>query len=170
MGTKQIDGDGKRDRLYEYADYIVKAKLDGGAKGLLWFYAYHYNWKLNRRSFWTEEKICAHTSMAPSTYQSRRKYLEELGWIDCVKVGLKQPLLVKPTVGNDDPEYETKHWAKWHPSNIQGVSLEALAVLSDEALLLESERLLALEEATNESVIDPEWDVPEEIQSGSDEC
>jgi len=165
MGSKPEEGEGKRDRLYEYADCIVKAKLDGGSKGLLWFYAYHYNWKQNRRSFWTEERICAHTSMAPSTYQTRRKYLEELGWIHCVKVGLKQPLLVKPTVGRDDPEYEKKHWAKWHPTNMKDVSLEELASLSDENLLAEAERLLSLEEAINESVIDPDWDAQDGNQS-----
>jgi len=124
----------KRDRLYKYGEIVLKAKLDGRAKGLLWFYAYVFNWTENRRSWWSEESICAHTSMAPSTFQEKKQYLQALGWIDCVKTGLKDPVLVKPTVGRDDPEFEKMCWAKWHPSNKSELTLKELSALSDEEL------------------------------------
>jgi hypothetical protein len=126
-----MDTSNKRDRLYKYGEAIVNAKLDGGAKMLLWHYAFAYNWTEGRRSFWTEERICAHTSMAPSTFQKRKKYLKDLGWLDIVKVSLKRPPLVKPTYGRDDPAYESKHWAKWHASKLKEVNLGDLASLSD---------------------------------------
>ena len=125
----------KRDRLYKYGEAIVNAKLEAGAKGLLWHFAYTYNWTEDRRSFWSEERICAHTSMAPSTFQKRKKYLASLGWIDIIKVDLKKPPLIKPTIGIDDPNYERMHWAKWHSTNQKGVSLEELSKLTDSELL-----------------------------------
>lgn len=125
----------KRDRLYKYGEKVISAKLDGNAKNLLWFYAYVYNWTENRRSFYTEETICAYTGMALSTFQTKKKYLESLGWIDCIKTGLKDPVLVKPTIGVDDPEYEKMCWAKWHPMNKTSLTLKELSQLSDEELL-----------------------------------
>jgi hypothetical protein len=121
----------KQDRLYEYGKAILDAKLEAGAKGLLWHFAYTYNWTENRRSFWSEERICAHTSMAPSTFQKRKKYLESLGWIHIIKTDLKKPPLIKPTIGVDDPSYEEMHWAKWHKSNVSELTLEQLSKLPD---------------------------------------
>lgn len=125
----------KRDRLYKYGEKIQMAKIDGNAKNLLWFYAYVYNWTESRRSFHTEESICAFTSMALSTFQTKKKYLESLGWISCIKTGLKDPVLVKPEIGRDDPDYEKMCWAKWHPSNKNGLTLKELSKLSDDELL-----------------------------------
>jgi hypothetical protein len=124
----------KRDRLYKYGEAIINAKLEAGAKGLLWHFAYTYNWTEDRRSFWSEERICAHTSMAPSTFQKRKKYLESLGWIDILKVDLKKPPLIKPTIGIDDPNYEQMHWAKWHSSNPRELTLEELSKLPESDL------------------------------------
>jgi hypothetical protein len=72
--------------------------------------------------------------MAPSTFQKRKKYLESLGWIDILKVDLKKPPLIKPTIGIDDPNYEQMHWAKWHSSNPRELTLEELSKLPESDL------------------------------------
>lgn len=108
----------RRVKLYEYGAKVQAAKLDCTAKALLWFYAYTYNWTENRYSFYAQRKICAQVGMAQSTYQKKRKYLEDLGWIKVVRRGYNDTCLVKVMVGQDDPEYENMSWAKWHPSNI----------------------------------------------------
>ena len=105
----------KKDKLYEYLDEVIHAKIDGKAKGLLYFYATVYNWTKNRPSYWSERSICAVTSMAPSTYQEKRKYLEELGWIVVKNRGRDITALVGVKVGQNDPKYELNCWAKWHP-------------------------------------------------------
>ena len=105
----------KKDKLYEYLDEVIHAKIDGKAKGLLYFYATVYNWTKNRPSYWSERSICAVTSMAPSTYQEKRKYLEELGWIVVKNRGREITALVGVKVGRNDPQYEMNCWAKWHP-------------------------------------------------------
>ena len=155
-----MDISNKRDRLYKYGEAIVNAKLDGGAKMLLWHYAFAYNWTEERRSFWSEERICAHTSMAPSTFQKRKKYLRDLGWLDIVKVSLKKPPLVKPTYGRDDPAYESKHWAKWHPTNREEVNLGELASLPDSELeghsIIQAGNLIT-KEAEDEGYEDLPW-------------
>ena len=155
-----MDTSNKRDRLYKYGEAIVNAKLDGGAKALLWHYAFAYNWTEERRSFWSEERICAHTSMAPSTFQKRKKYLRDLGWLDIVKIGLKDPPLVKPTYGVDDPAYESKHWAKWHRSNRKELNLGDLASLSDielKELAIVQEGNLITKKAEDEGYEDLPW-------------
>jgi hypothetical protein len=43
----------KKDKLYEYLDEVIYAKLDGRAKTLLFFYATVYNWTKDRPSFWS---------------------------------------------------------------------------------------------------------------------
>jgi hypothetical protein len=105
----------KKDKLYEYLDEVIHAKLDGKAKGLLYFYATVYNWSNNRPSYWSERSICAVTSMAPSTYQEKRKYLEDHGWIVVKNRGREITSLVGVKVGRNDPQYESTCWAKWHP-------------------------------------------------------
>jgi hypothetical protein len=107
----------KKENLYKYMDDIMYAKLDGKAKGLLYFYAHRYNWSKNLPSYWSERTICALTSMSPSTYQEKRKYLEDLGWIVVKKRGRQITSLVGVKVGNDDPLYEDTCWAAWHPYN-----------------------------------------------------
>jgi len=107
----------KKDKLYEYLDEVIYAKLDGKAKTLLFFYATVYNWTKDRPSFWSERAICALTGMAPSTYQAKRNYLEDLGWIVVKKRGREMTSLVGVMVGRDDPNYESNCWAKWHPYN-----------------------------------------------------
>ena len=108
---------GKKEKLYEYLDEIIYAKLDGKAKTLLFFYATVSNWTKDRPSFWSERAICAITGMAPSTYQAKRNYLEKLGWIVVKKRGREMTSLVGVMVGRDDPDYESNCWAKWHPYN-----------------------------------------------------
>ena len=109
----------KKDKLYEYLDSIKYAKLDGRAKGLLYFYATVYNWTERRPSYYSERTICALTGMAPSTYQEKRKYLEKFGWIVVKGRGREVTSLVGVLVGRGDPDYESNCWAKWHPYNIQ---------------------------------------------------
>ena len=107
----------KQDKLYEYAALVQRAKLDGKAKGLLWHYAYTYNWTDKRPSFYTQRRLCAEVGMSQGTYYEKRKYLEELGWIRIKRRGFDQSCLVTPLKGQDDPDYENRSWAKWHPSN-----------------------------------------------------
>lgn len=140
MDHLQSQDSNNRDRLYKYGEVVISAKIDSGAKNLLWFYAYVYNWSQGRRSFYTEESICALTGMALSTFQTKKKYLENLGWINCIKTGLKDPVLVKPTVGMDDPDYEKMCWAKWHPSNRIDRTMKELSELSDDELLAIAEQ------------------------------
>lgn len=109
----------KRTKLYKYAEVIINAKLDSKAKALLWFYAYVYNWEEGKPSYWSQRRICASVGMSQSTYQIKRKYLEELGWIRVQHRGFETPCKVSVDLGIDDPNYENKSWAKWHPSNIE---------------------------------------------------
>lgn len=101
----------------DYAEKVRLAKLNGGSKGLLWFYASTYNWKNNKPSFYTERSICALVGISLGTYHNRRKYLEELGWISVYHKGKHNSAFVGVKVGKDDPDYENKCWAEWHPSN-----------------------------------------------------
>ena len=106
-----------RVNLYDYAHKVQNAKLDCTAKALLWFYAYTYNWTENRYSFYSQRKICAQVGMSSSTYQIKRKYLEDRGWIKVLRRGYKETCLVRVKEGRDDPDYEKRSWAKWHPTN-----------------------------------------------------
>lgn len=106
-----------RTKLYKYAEILINAKLDSKAKSLLWFYAYVYNWEEAKPSYWSQRRICASVGMSSSTYQAKRKYLEDLGWIRVIHRGFETPCKVSVLIGMDDPSYETKSWAKWHPSN-----------------------------------------------------
>ena len=143
METPSKENKSLRTGFFEYAEHIVSAKLDAGAKGLLWLYAFNFNWTTNGRSFWGEERICAALGMAPSTFQTKKKYLEKLGWIKCWRTGDPLKVYVKPLLGRDDPDYEMKCWAKWHPSNKIQLSAEDIATLSDEELdTLEAETAL----------------------------
>jgi hypothetical protein len=105
-----------RTNLYDYAAKVQNAKLDCAAKALLWFYAYTFNWTENRYSFYPQRKICALVGMSTSTYHEKRKYLEDLRWIVVKRRGFKETCLVRVTEGIDDPDYERRSWAKWHPS------------------------------------------------------
>ena len=104
----------KQDKLYLYNRYIADAKLDGIAKGLLYFYANVYNWSENRASYWSQRSICASVGISQNTYQKKRKYLEQLGWIKVQYRGRNTPCLVHVNVGLDDPEYDKRSWAQGH--------------------------------------------------------
>lgn len=121
-----------QDKLYKYGNVIINAKIDGSAKALLWFYAFVFNWEQGKPSYWAQRKIAAVVGMSPSTYQSKRKYLERLGWITVFNRGFDNSCLVRVKVGENDPDYETKCWAKWHPENEKKAKDAALAkFLSD---------------------------------------
>ena len=107
----------KQDKLYEYAALVQRAKLDGKAKALLWHYAYTYNWTNKQPSFYSQRTLCAEVGMSQGTYYEKRNYLEELGWIKIKRRGYDKPCWVTPIKGQDDPDYENRSWAKWHPSN-----------------------------------------------------
>lgn len=117
MATQFNSGKRQQDKLYKFGNSIIYAKLDGTAKGLLWFYAFVYNWENHKDSFWAQRKICALTGMSQSTYHVKRKYLEDLGWIRVIRRGYKDSSLTKVTVGKNDPNYEKMSWAEWHPQN-----------------------------------------------------
>ncbi len=106
-----------QDKLYKYAEIVKLAKIDGSAKALLWFYAFVFNWENKNPSWYSQRRICALTGMSQSTYHIKRKYLEDLGWITVLNRGFKETCLVSVKVGSNDPDYENKSWAKWHPDN-----------------------------------------------------
>jgi hypothetical protein len=54
--------------------------------------------------------------MAQGSYNEARDKLEELGWIKTLYLGRRIPVNVWVRYGIDDPNYEKKSWAKWHPS------------------------------------------------------
>jgi DNA-binding transcriptional MocR family regulator len=114
----------KQEYLYEYNEKIKRAKIDGRAKGLLQFYANVFNWKSRGASFYTQRQICALVGMSQSTYQEKRDYLENLGWVKVEYRGRNKSCRVWVSVGRDDPEYEKKSWARWHPDNLQDDRLE----------------------------------------------
>jgi len=122
-----------QDKLYKYGNVIINAKIDGSAKALLWFYAFVFNWEQGQPSFWAQRKIAAVVGMSPSTYQNKRKYLEKLGWITVFNRGFDNSCLVRVKVGENDPEYETKCWAKWHPENEKKTKDAALAKFLSES-------------------------------------
>ena len=107
-----------RTKLYKYAEIVINAKLDSKAKALLWFYAYVYNWEEGKASYWSQRRICASVGMSSSTYHDKRQYLQDLGWIRVQHRGFETPCKVSVLIGVDDPNYESKSWAKWHPSNV----------------------------------------------------
>jgi hypothetical protein len=120
-----------RNGFLEYASIVHSAKLEMKCKVLLWHYGYAYNWKKQGASFYTQDQICALTSMSRSTYQKARKRLLVLGWIKEMKVGWDLPVFVVPKVGLPDPNYENHAWAKNHKEN--KISIEdALGSLPDE--------------------------------------
>jgi hypothetical protein len=104
-----------RETIHEYGEDIIYAKLDGLAKGLLWLYAFHFEWADRIPARLTEREICALSGMSQSTYYKKRVYLESLGWIKVEHMGFNKPCSVYPLVGSDDSDYETRSWANWHP-------------------------------------------------------
>ena len=75
-----------RNGFLAYAAIVHTAKLEARCKLLLWHYGYAYNWKKQGASFYTQDQICALTSMSKSTYQKTRKKLLDLGWIKEKKI------------------------------------------------------------------------------------
>lgn len=128
-----------RTKLYKYAEIVINAKLDSKAKALLWFYAFVYNWELGKPSYWSQRRICASVGMSSSTYQIKRQYLVDLGWIKVKHLGFETPCKVSVLVGIDDPQYESKSWAKWHPSNIEKSSENPLDDTGKEDISIESQ-------------------------------
>ena len=121
----------ERNGFLEYASIVHMAKLEMKCKVLLWHYGYAYNWKKQGASYYTQEQICAITSMSPSTYQKARRKLLELGWIKEMKKGWDLPVFVVPKVGKPDPSYELQSWAKGHRDNKISIQ-EALDSLPDD--------------------------------------
>lgn len=114
---KAIMSINRKTHLYEYLDFIKMAKLDCKSKALLYFYATSYNWTQNQPSWYSQRSICALVSMAPSTYNSIQKKLEDLGWIRTNYRGRDKTVQVWVCVGNSDPDYDNYSWATWHPFN-----------------------------------------------------
>lgn len=98
----------KRDGFLEYASRVHAAVLDTKCKVLLWHYAYGFNWLKGQPSFYSQKSICLLTGMSPSSYQSARKRLLELGWIIEKKRGRRQSVLVTPQVGRDDQRVKSR--------------------------------------------------------------
>jgi hypothetical protein len=55
--------------------------------------------------------------MSQGTYYQKRQYLVDLGWVEIKNRGFAKSCLATPLKGMDDPDYENRSWAKWHPSN-----------------------------------------------------
>jgi len=108
----------KQDKLYKYGQEILNAQLECKAKSLLWFYAHTFNWTAGRPSFYSQDKICALVGMSPKTYQKTRKYLENLGWIECRYRGFSNSVVVFLLPGQNDPEYRKHKFAQGHPDLI----------------------------------------------------
>ena len=108
-----------KEGFFDYAERIKLAKLDLKAKALLWFYAYTFNWSEGKPSYYTQEQICAYVGFSPSTFQSAKSRLIELGWIKTHKASYDLPVFVTVKNGRDDENYEKSSWAKGHKSNKQ---------------------------------------------------
>lgn len=102
---------------YKYLAAIQNAKLGSKEKLLLYFYATTFNWNEKNPSFYSQRKICALNSMGVATYTKVRDRLEELGWIKVLYRGRRKSCQITVLYGQDDPLYEGRCWAKWHPSN-----------------------------------------------------
>jgi hypothetical protein len=102
---------------YDYIRVIQNAKLGSKEKLLLYFYATTFNWSERRATYYSQRKICALNSMGEGTYKRTRDKLEELGWIKVLYRGRRLSCKVTVRYGIDDPNYESRCWAKWHPSN-----------------------------------------------------
>jgi hypothetical protein len=103
---------------YKFLAAIQNAKLGSKEKLLLYFYATTFNWEERRASFYAQRKICAMNSLSQGAYDKARDKLEDLGWIRVIYRGRKKSCQVSVQYGKDDPSYEARHWAKWHPTNI----------------------------------------------------
>ena len=108
-----------KEGFFDYAERVKLAKLDLKSKALLWFYAYTFNWTEGKPSYYTQEQICAYVGFSPSTFQSARRRLIELGWIKTYKASYDLPVFVTVKKGRDDENYEKSSWAKGHKSNKQ---------------------------------------------------
>lgn len=132
---------------YRYLDAVREAKLGSKEKLLLYFYATTFKWDERKASFYGQRKICALTSMSQGAYDKARDKLEELGWIKVLYRGRKKSCQVTVQYGVDDPDYENRHWAKWHPSrssiedryweivaklDARGVPIDALLEFTDD--------------------------------------
>ena len=106
-----------RNGFLEYAAIVHTAKLEARCKLLLWHYGFAYNWKKQGASNYTQDQICALTSMSKSTYQKTRKKLLDLKWIEEMKISWHLPVFVVPKIGLPDPDYEKHAWAKNHKEN-----------------------------------------------------
>lgn len=153
MGLGKIMNQNKKpdkkdqDKFYKYANSIMDAKLDGLAKALLWFYAFNFNWKEGKPSYWSQRRLIARVGMSASTYQKKRKYLEDLKWITVLNRGYNDSCMVRVHIGEDDPEYDNKCWAKYHPSNERKAEDAALA-----KFLEDSKNVFDINGTTQESV------------------
>ena len=132
---------------YKYLEAVRLAKLGSKEKLLLYFYATTFKWDERKPSYYGQRKICALTSMSQGAYDKARGKLEELGWIKVLYRGRKKSCQVTVQYGLDDPTYEDRHWAKWHPSNTaieeryweivskldaKGISIDALLEFVDD--------------------------------------
>jgi hypothetical protein len=89
--------------------------------------------------------------MSSSTYQVKRKYLEDLGWIKVVHRGFETPCKVSVLIGMDDPDYESKSWAKWHPTNVSVLPEEKEEDFDNDEMNVE-QQLLDLSELESNSM------------------
>ncbi|MFY9240387.1 MAG: helix-turn-helix domain-containing protein [Roseovarius sp.] len=110
---REVSHKGERTDHYEYLAMIRQAKLLRDEKLLLLHYANTHNWKEGKCSFWSERKICAAVSMSEKTFRKVRQSLVDLGWIAVHNNGDRQTPDIQLLIGNPNPLYEKKEWAKW---------------------------------------------------------
>lgn len=70
-----------RENIHEYGEDLSLAKLDGLAKGLLWLYAFQFEWADRIPARLTEREICAMAGISQSTYY-KKKNLSRGSWLD----------------------------------------------------------------------------------------
>ncbi len=104
---------GKRSDHYTYLAAVREAKLLLKEKSLLYFYANAHRWSDGRCSHYSEQRICSIVSMSQKTFRQTRAKLADLGWIVVHKNGYHDTPDIELRFGRDDPNYESKEWAKW---------------------------------------------------------
>lgn len=110
---REVSHKGERTDHYEYLAIIRQAKLLRDEKLLLLHYANTHNWKEGKCSFWSERKICAAVAMSEKTFRKVRKSLADLEWIVVHDNGDRQTPDIQLLVGNPNPLYEKREWARW---------------------------------------------------------
>lgn len=121
----------ERRGLFAYNEVIFQAYLSKTQHSLLAYYAMAFNWTNMEPSYHSQEKICRILDMSPSTYQTARDELEDLGWISTklqfTPNSEKKSVHVWVHCGRDD----SRRASKIEQARIKKASKEAQDILED---------------------------------------